>query len=223
MIRSLAVVTALAALPACGGTTSYVGQASNPVVGTPPPPPPVVEAPKPPPKVEVRNNRIELAEKVQFDYDKATINPVSFSLLDEVVKTFKDHPQIKKVSIDGFASSDGDAAHNRSLSDDRAKAVMAYLVAHGVEQPRLTAKGHGSDSPIADNSTAEGREKNRRVELNILEQDVTTTKVEIDPQTGKEKVVDTKTTDENKAPTAEPAAMTKPATQAAPTNKGVSQ
>jgi hypothetical protein len=171
----------------------------------------------------VRNNRIELAEKIQFDYDKATINPVSFSLLDEVVATFKKNPQIKKVSIDGFASADGSAQHNKILSDQRARSVMAYLVEHGVDPARLTAEGHGIESPIADNSTPEGREKNRRVELNIREQTVTTTKVEIDPKTGAEKVVDTKTATETKPPAAEPAAMTKPEQQTTPGSKGVSQ
>ena len=196
MIRSLAIAVLIAA---CSGTTSYVGQAEHPIAGTPPPPPPVAKPEPPPaPKVEVRNNRIELAEKIQFDLDKASIAPASFPLLDEVVAAFKSHPQIKKVSIDGFASSDGSAEHNLQLSDARAKSVMEYLVKHGVEAARLTAQGHGTEQPIADNSTPEGREKNRRVELNILDQEVTTTKVEIDPATGAEKVVDTKTSDETK-------------------------
>lgn len=220
MFRSIAVAILLAA---CGGTTSYVGQAAHPIVGTLPPPPIAKPEPPPPPKVELRNNRIELAEKVQFDLDKATIQPVSFPLLDEVVKTFKSNPQIKKVSIDGFASADGSVRHNQQLSDARAKSVMAYLVEHGVEAARLSAQGHGVESPIAENSTPEGREANRRVELNIVEQDVTTTKVEIDPQTGAEKVVDKQTTTENKTPAVQPAAMSKPAMQPAPGTKGVTQ
>ena len=173
MIRLLAVCLMLAA---CGGTTAYTGTAAAPVVGTlPPPPPPVVKQapPAPPSKVAVHEDRIDLAEKIQFELDQATIQPVSFPLLDEVVATFKQHPQIKKVSIDGFASSDGTEARNQWLSGARAKAVMAYLVEHGVDPARLTAQGHGTEKPIADNSTPEGREQNRRVELKILEQDPT--------------------------------------------------
>jgi outer membrane protein OmpA-like peptidoglycan-associated protein len=195
------------ALAACGGSTAFQGSASQAIVGTPPPPPVVkADPPPPPPRVEVHDNQIVISEKIQFDDAKATIKPESNSLLDEIVASFQKNAQIKKVSIDGFASSEGDATFNKKLSDDRAKAVMAYLVAHGVDKGRVTAKGYGADKPIADNSTEDGREKNRRVEFNIVEQEVTKQKVEIDPKTGKEKVVESTTTD-LKAPEPEPAAM----------------
>lgn len=184
-------------ITACTGTTVFQGRSTQPIVGSlPPPPPPVAKAePPPPPRVEVRNNQIVISEKIQFDLDKATIKPESSSLLDEIVATFKSHPQIKKVSIDGYASSDGTAAFNKQLSDQRAKAVMAYLAAHGVDKDRVTAHGWGIEKPIADNSTEDGREKNRRVEFNIVDQEITKQKVEIDPTTGKEKVVESSTTD----------------------------
>jgi outer membrane protein OmpA-like peptidoglycan-associated protein len=183
----------------CGGTTTFQGASSQPIVGSlpppPPPPPPKAAPPPPPPRVEIRNNQIVISEKIQFDLDKATIKPASNSLLDEIVATFKKNPQIKKVSIDGFASNEGGGAFNKRLSDNRAKAVMTYLVGHGVEKDRVTAKGWGTEKPIADNSTEEGREKNRRVEFNILEQEVTKQKVEIDPTTGKETIVESSTSD----------------------------
>lgn len=188
----------------CGGSTTFQGTASQPIVGTlppPPPPPPKAEAP-PPPRVEIRDNQIVISEKIQFDLDKAKIKPESDSLLDEVVATFKKNPQIKKVSIDGFASSEGGPAFNKKLSDDRAKAVMAYLTDHGVEKERLQAKGWGIEKPIADNTTEDGREKNRRVEFNIVEQEVTKQKIEIDPKTGKESVVESSTTDVKADPAA---------------------
>ncbi len=189
----------------CGGTTTFQGSSTQPIVGSlPPPPPPPKAEPAPPPRVEIRNNQIVISEKIQFDVDKATIKPESNSLLDEIAATFKKNPQIKKVSIDGFASSEGGAAFNKRLSDDRAKAVMAYLTGHGVEKERVTAKGWGIEKPIADNATEEGREKNRRVEFNIVEQEVTKQKVEIDPKTGKEKVVESSTSDV-KAPDETPA------------------
>ncbi len=204
----------------CGGTTSFQGKSTAPIVGTLPPPPPKNEPPPPPPpRVEVRDNQIVIHEKIQFDVDKATIKPESNSLLDEVAATFKKNPQIKKVSIDGFASSEGDAAFNKKLSDERAKAVMAYLVTHGVEKERVTAKGWGIEKPIADNSTEEGREKNRRVEFNIVEQEVTKQKVEIDPTTGKEKVVESSTSDV-KAPAADTSTATPAAATKSPAKKG---
>lgn len=162
------------------------------VAGDPPPvaAPPPKEEPKPPPRVEVRDNKIEIREKIQFELAKATIKEESFSLLDEIVQVIKDNPHIKKIAIEGHASSDGDDGFNMKLSDDRSKSVMKYLVDHGIDEKALTAKGFGETKPIADNETEEGRVKNRRVEFNIVEQDVTKKKVEIDPKTGKEKVLE---------------------------------
>jgi OOP family OmpA-OmpF porin len=151
----------------CGGSMTFQGQSAFTVNGhqAPPPPPPAPDA-----RVAVRENKIEINEKVQFEHDKATILPVSFGLLDEVTKVLKENPQIKKVLVEGHASVEGDAAHNMKLSDDRAKSVMNYLVQHGIDKSRLSAKGFGTTQPIADNKTEEGREKNRRVEFTILEQ-----------------------------------------------------
>jgi len=159
------------------------------VVGTPPAAP-VAEAP--PPRVEVRDNKIEIHEKIQFDWDKATIKPESFDLMNEIASVITKNPQIKQIEIEGHASADGEAHHNKKLSDERAHAVMKYLTDHGIPAKELTAKGFGSDRPIADNGTPDGREKNRRVEFLIVEQDITKKKVEIDPKTGTEKVVDEK-------------------------------
>jgi OOP family OmpA-OmpF porin len=86
-----------------------------------------------------------------------------------VADTFKAHAEIKKVEIQGHASSEGDAKRNKSLSDLRAKAVMKVLESKGVEAGRMTAKGYGSEKPIADNKTEEGKEKNRRVEFVITD------------------------------------------------------
>jgi hypothetical protein len=146
----------------------------------------------------VRDNKIEIHEKIQFAVNKATILEASFSLLDEIAGVIKNAPHIKKIAIEGHASAEGNKAVNLKLSDDRAKSVMKYLVDKGIEKERLTAKGYGSSKPIAENDTEEGREKNRRVEFNIVEQDVTQKKVEIDPTTGKEKIVEEKKSVETK-------------------------
>lgn len=192
---------------ACGGgTTVFQGAGAISIVGTPPAPPPppppkAEEPPPPPPRVEVRDNKIEFKEKIQFENNKSVILPQSFSLLDDIVKVIKENDHIKKIAIEGHASAEGDAKRNLTLSDERAKSVMKYCVDHGIDAKRLTAKGFGITKPIADNATEEGREKNRRVEFNIIEQDITKKKIEIDPKTGKEKIVgETKTTVKEKEP-----------------------
>jgi OOP family OmpA-OmpF porin len=213
-ITITALLTSAFVLSACGGgTLAFQGANAIAITGTPPAPPPPPppppkkeEPPAPPPRVEVRDNKIEFKEKIQFENNKATILPQSFSLLDDIVKVIKENPHIKKIAIEGHASAEGDAKHNLTLSDERAKSVMKYCVDHGIEAGRLTAKGYGVTRPIADNATEEGREKNRRVEFNIVEQDITKKKVEIDPATGKEKIVGESTTTvkekEAEAPTA---------------------
>ena len=90
-------------LAACAGTTTFQGTSTQPIVGTLPPPVVKAEPPPPPPRVVVRDNKIAISEKIQFDDAKATIKPESNSLLDEIVATFEKNPQIKRVSIDGFA------------------------------------------------------------------------------------------------------------------------
>jgi|GEM_PF-1366414 len=163
----LASLSILCAVVGCGGTIAFQGQKTFTVSGSDATPAPQVAAPTR--HVNVRANKIEIDEKIQFEHDKATILAVSHGLLNEVIQVMKENPQIKKVLIEGHASSDGDAAHNMKLSDERAKAVMKYLVENGIDKNRLNAKGFGATQPIADNKTEDGREKNRRVEFTILE------------------------------------------------------
>jgi OOP family OmpA-OmpF porin len=156
----------------CGGPTVFAGASAFAISGTPPPAPP--PAP-PPPKVVLKEKAIEINEKIQFDVDKAIIKEVSFGLLDEVAKVIREHPELRKISIEGHASSEGGDAHNLDLSDRRAKAVMEYLVTKAsIEKERLQARGFGSTLPLASNDYEEGREKNRRVEFNIIERDPAT-------------------------------------------------
>jgi len=204
-------------LTGCGGDIQFQGKTALSVVGEPPPPPappPKPEPPKPPPRVEVKDNKIEIREKIQFEYDKATIKEASFNLMDEIVKVIKENPQIKKIQIEGHASSDGDDAHNMRLSEARAKAVKKYLVDHGIAADMLVAKGFGETKPIASNDTEEGREKNRRVEFNILEQDITKKKIQIDPTTGQQKVLE-----ETKIPAASSGSAAPPPPAPAPAAK----
>ena len=162
---ALTVVSALA-LTACGGLTRF--EDTTPIVlASPIAPPPPPE----PARVEVKQDRIEIQEKIQFAFDKAEILSVSDGLLSEVAAAIKAHPEIKKLGIHGHTDSEGEAAYNQSLSQRRAEAVKAWLAAHGVEAQRLESKGFGESKPIADNASPEGREKNRRVEFLIVEQE----------------------------------------------------
>lgn len=137
---------------------------------------PVVQPPK---RVVVAANRIEIREKIQFKLNEAVIESVSDSLLAEVASVIKSNPQIRKLRIEGHASADGDAAVNAKLSDARAQSVRDHLIQRGgVPAEILESKGYGTEKPIASNDTEEGREKNRRVEFNIVEQSATVEKLE---------------------------------------------
>jgi len=182
-------------LAGCSGTTQFAGAEAFAIVGQrpPPPPPPKQEEPPPPPRVELRDNKIEFSEKIQFEVNKAVIKEESYSLLHDIAEVIKNNPHVKKISIEGHASAEGGAAYNKKLSEQRAKAVLDHLVKkEGVDASRLVAKGWGIEKPIAPNDTEENREKNRRVEFLVIEQEITQTKVEIDPTTGQEKVVEEK-------------------------------
>jgi len=199
-------LAATSTLAACGPTIFEDASVLS-VVGDPPPPPPkpkvVQEKPK---RVVVEENRIKINEKIEFDFNKATIRAESDDLLSEIISVIKENPHIKKIAIEGHTSSEGSDKYNLKLSDQRAKAVMNYLITKG-ELPKamFTAKGFGESRPIADESTEEGKEDNRRVEFNIIEQDVTRKRVAIDPESGEKTVIDEKTktvTDPAAAPAA---------------------
>jgi outer membrane protein OmpA-like peptidoglycan-associated protein len=180
------------ALIGCGGTTTF--QDTTPIriaMAAPAPPPPVAPPPPEPEKqVKIRDNRIELGQKIQFALGKSEILSASFALMDELAKTIQENPQVQKVSIEGHASDEGDDKYNLLLSKARAEAVRQYLVTKGVKADRLSSTGYGEGKPLVSNDTPDGREKNRRVEFHITKQEVTKEKVEVDPTTGNEKVIE---------------------------------
>jgi outer membrane protein OmpA-like peptidoglycan-associated protein len=119
--------------------------------------------------VVITREKIEIKDKIYFDTGLATIQARSFRLLEQIASVLKSHPEIKLVQIEGHTDSTGSAETNRKLSNDRANSVRDFLVSKGVEAARLRAVGFGPDRPVDTNETAEGREKNRRVEFNIVE------------------------------------------------------
>lgn len=101
---------------------------------------------------------------ITFDVNKAVIRPESMAVLSQVAEMMKAHRDLN-FDIEGHTDSTGTAQANQKLSQSRAEAVKAGLVALGVEQGRLTATGFGSSRPVDTNQTAEGRANNRRVEF----------------------------------------------------------
>lgn len=115
-------------------------------------------------RVIVKPDKLELREKIQFAWDQAVIERVSYPALDEAAQALKDNRTFR-VAIEGHASSEGADDHNQSLSERRAEAVLEYLANRGVARDRLTYKGFSSSRPIESNVTESGREANRRVEF----------------------------------------------------------
>lgn len=102
-----------------------------------------------------------------FDVNKATLRAESNAELDRLVQLLKDVPKLK-IEISGHTDNTGSAALNETLSQQRAEAVVTYLVNHGIAATRLTSKGYGSSRPVASNGTEDGKQQNRRTEFEIL-------------------------------------------------------
>lgn len=101
---------------------------------------------------------------INFDTAKSTLKPDAEPVLNEIVKLLGEHADWN-MRIEGHTDNVGAKAANAALSEKRAAAVVSWLAAHGVAKTRLTAQGFGDTKPAADNTTEEGRAKNRRVEL----------------------------------------------------------
>ena len=128
-------------------------------------------APAPKPAPTFRTSIVEKAirlEGANFASGSSKLLDSANSKLDEVVKSASDFPEIQ-LSVSGYTDNVGNAARNQKLSQDRADAVKAYFTKKGVAANRISTKGFGAENPIADNNTADGRAKNRRVEIFIAE------------------------------------------------------
>ena len=125
-----------------------------------PPPPP---APAPPPAA----TKVTYAADAFFDFDKAVLKAEGKAKLDDLVG------KVKSISLEviiavGHTDSVGGDPYNQKLSVKRSEAVKAYLVSKGIEKNRVYTEGKGEKQPVADNKTAQGRAKNRRVELEVV-------------------------------------------------------
>ncbi|WP_437626263.1 OmpA family protein [Sorangium sp. So ce1151] len=125
-----------------------------------------------PKRVRVQGDHVVLLEPVVFRVlknDPAPIDPKSEAVLAEVRDVIAEHPEWVKIEVSAHTDSAGNARFNETLSAARAESVRRWLVEKGIAAERLVAKGYGASQPLADNKSAAGREKNRRVQLLVLE------------------------------------------------------
>jgi OOP family OmpA-OmpF porin len=106
---------------------------------------------------------------VNFQSGSDLLTPGAEKLIQEVAATLVEIDYLQ-IEVVGHTDSQGDAVNNQGLSDRRAKTVFDFLIRYGADENRMTFKGYGESEPIADNSTAQGRAANRRVELRVIRQ-----------------------------------------------------
>jgi OOP family OmpA-OmpF porin len=137
------------------------------VAPPPPPPPPPAAAPAPAPKPAPVAEKVTLAADVLFDFDKAVLKNEGKNKLDDLAAKVK-AINLEVVIAIGHTDSIGSDGYNQKLSVRRAESVKAYLVSRGVEPNRIYTEGKGEKQPVASNKTKDGRQKNRRVEIEVI-------------------------------------------------------
>jgi outer membrane protein OmpA-like peptidoglycan-associated protein len=110
--------------------------------------------------------QVQLGAEVLFDTGRFELKPAATGTLEALAALLAKHPT-STLAIEGHTDSVGSAQSNQLLSENRAGAVRQWLVAHGIPASRITTKGFGSTAPVASNETADGRQKNRRVEVRV--------------------------------------------------------
>ena len=133
---------------------------------TPPPAPPPAVTPKPAPPALV-GQKMTFSADAFFDFDKSVLKPQARTKLDELVASLKD-VNVDVIIAVGHTDSIGSNAYNQRLSVRRAESVKAYLVSKNIAANRIQASGKGETAPIADNTSSEGRARNRRVEIEVI-------------------------------------------------------
>lgn len=119
--------------------------------------------------IQVEPAKVYTLENVFFDTGLATLKKESYKALNDLVEVMKLKPDME-IEIDGHTDNTGTAEINQKLSQDRADAVRNYLITKGIAAKRVTAKGFGDTMPVADNSTDEGKARNRRTEVKIIKE-----------------------------------------------------
>ena len=145
----------------CDGALVPAAAPATPMASPSAPVPPV--APPAPPAA----SKVTFAADAFFDFDKSVLKPEGRAKLDDLVSKIRD-VNLEVIIAVGHTDSVGSDAYNQRLSVRRAEAVKAYLVTKGIERNRVYTEGKGEKQPVADNKTAEGRAKNRRVEIEVV-------------------------------------------------------
>nr|WP_295771586.1 OmpA family protein [Rhodoferax sp.] len=158
--------TPATAAPGCDG---YIVPAPPPAPAPPPvaPTPAPTPVPAPVPAPAPVASKVTYAADAFFDFDKSVLKPEGKAKLDDLAGKVKGI-NLEVIIAVGHTDSVGTDAYNQKLSVQRSEAVKAYLVSQGIEKSRVYTEGKGEKQPVADNKTAEGRSKNRRVEIEVV-------------------------------------------------------
>ena len=160
--------TPATAAKGCDGALVVAAPAPAPAAAPAPAPAPAAAAPAPAPAPQPpAATKVTYAADAFFDFDKAVLKPEGKAKLDDLVGKVKDI-NLEVIIAVGHTDAVGSDSYNQKLSVRRAEAVKAYLVSKGIEKNRVYTEGKGEKQPVADNKTAEGRAKNRRVEIEVV-------------------------------------------------------
>jgi outer membrane protein OmpA-like peptidoglycan-associated protein len=119
------------------------------------------------PLARIEKDQIKITQRVEFEFDSAKLVPSSEPVLRAVLEILQEHPEIIDVLVEGHTDNVGKPKYNKKLSDRRAASVVKWMVEHGIDKKRLRSAGIGMDRPIESNDDEVGRQKNRRVEFHI--------------------------------------------------------
>ncbi len=158
--------TPATAAEGCDGALVKAAAAPAPAAPAATPAAPAAKPPAPAP-APAAASKVTYAADAFFDFDKSVLKPEGKAKLDDLVSKVKSI-NLEVIIAVGHTDSIGTDAYNQKLSVRRAEAVKAYLVSKGIEKNRVYTEGKGEKQPVADNRTAEGRAKNRRVEIEVV-------------------------------------------------------
>jgi OmpA-OmpF porin, OOP family len=158
--------TPASAVTGCDGALVPPAPTRPPAAAAPAPAPTPAPTPAPAPQPPAAT-KVTYAADAFFDFNKAVVKPEGKAKLDDLVSKVQGI-NLEVIIAVGHTDAVGNDAYNQKLSVARAEAVKAYLVSKGIEKNRVYTEGKGEKQPVADNKTAEGRAKNRRVEIEVV-------------------------------------------------------